>query len=170
MAFCRYRSITVQYLRECDINNLAHVVQTVIRPLLNTRSPRRLLTATIGFVLFSYFASLRLNPVVIRYCVINLAPFQEITNAFIISKNGFVHARYCTSALFCWLRTSSLALNPPFSALNWNSLKNQILFHAASTAGLLCSKTRPVSSTIQLRLHRFVEVLTLLTCTTTLHA
>jgi hypothetical protein len=76
--------------------DLAHFVQTVIRPLFNTRSPRRLLTATIGFVLFSYFASPRLNPVVIRYCVINLAPFQEITNAFIISKNGFVHARYCT--------------------------------------------------------------------------
>jgi hypothetical protein len=48
----------------------------------------------------------------------------------------------------CCLRTCSLALNPPLSALNWNSLKNQIRFHAASTAGLLSSKTRPASSTI----------------------
>jgi hypothetical protein len=48
----RYRNITVQYLRECDINK---ILPTSFR----------------------------------RYCVIQLAHLQEITTAFIISKNGY---------------------------------------------------------------------------------
>ena len=94
MAFCRYRSITVQYLRECDINK--------ILPTSFKRWYALRLTPEVRVIFWrppleSFFfilrSSVRLNPVVIRYCVINLAPFQEITTAFIISKNGCVLAR-----------------------------------------------------------------------------
>ena len=56
--------------------------------------------------------------------------------------------QFSRARTLCCLRASSLALNLPLLALNWNSLKNQILFHAPSTVGLLSSKMTPVSSTI----------------------
>ena len=101
MAFCRYRSITVQYLRECDINKILPTSFKRWYALRLTPEVRVIFWRPPSESFFFIFRSIvRLNPVVIRYCVINLAPFQEITTAFIISKNGCVHARCCTRALF----------------------------------------------------------------------